>query len=333
MSAPGAQVLVLGAGAAGLTAARRLGDAHRVVVLDKGRGVGGRMATRRIGDATFDHGAQFVTTHHDDFAREVEQWCRDGVARPWYRGRVGPAGVEGDDGHVRFRGSTSMNAVAKHLAGGLDVRRATRVVGIDVRADRWAVECEAGDVLDADAVVLTAPVPQSLELLAAGSADLAPPDAAALDAIAYDPCLAVMVPLAASPGLPEPGAVAPEDGPIDWVADNRAKGISAGEGLTIHAGAAFSVAHWGAPDAVVVDLLLGSVADLLGTGPVPTGDASVQRWRYARPSVVHPHRCLVATGLPPLVFAGDAFGEAKVEGAVRSGAAAAEALREVLGAS
>jgi predicted NAD/FAD-dependent oxidoreductase len=49
--------------------------------------------------------------------------------------------------------------------------------------------------------------------------------------------------------------------------------------------------------------------------------------------VVHPHRCLVATGLPPLVFAGDAFGEAKVEGAVRSGAAAAEALREVLGAS
>ncbi|MFW5789075.1 MAG: FAD-dependent oxidoreductase [Spirochaetota bacterium] len=59
-------VPVVGAGIAGLTAARRLVDASLdVTVLDKGRGVGGRMATRRFGGATrrfggatFDHGGR-----------------------------------------------------------------------------------------------------------------------------------------------------------------------------------------------------------------------------------------------------------------------------------
>ncbi|MBD3256947.1 FAD-dependent oxidoreductase, partial [candidate division GN15 bacterium] len=38
--------VVVGAGAAGLTCARRIADAGMsVLVLDKGRGVGGRMAT------------------------------------------------------------------------------------------------------------------------------------------------------------------------------------------------------------------------------------------------------------------------------------------------
>jgi predicted NAD/FAD-dependent oxidoreductase len=139
-----------------------------------------------------------------------------------------------------------------------------------------------------------------------------------------------MVPMGEPSGLPDPGAIAPQRGPIDWIADNRAKGISAGHGITIHADAAFSAAHWDAPDARVVDVLLRSVGELIGAAPVPAGEVSVQRWRYARPSAPHPDRCLVASRLPPLVFAGDAFGEAKVEGAVRSGAAAAVAVRDLL---
>ena len=47
--------------------------------------------------------------------------------------------------------------------------------------------------------------------------------------------------------------------------------------------------------------------------------------------MIHPDRCLVADRLPPLVFAGDAFGGAKVEGAALSGAAAAAAVASLLG--
>jgi renalase len=55
-------VLIVGAGIAGLAAATDLHAAGRtVLVVDKGRGVGGRLASRRIGAATFDHGAQGVS--------------------------------------------------------------------------------------------------------------------------------------------------------------------------------------------------------------------------------------------------------------------------------
>ena len=56
-----ADVLVVGAGMAGVTAAAELRRAgRRVLVLDKGRAVGGRLASRGVGAATFDHGAQFI---------------------------------------------------------------------------------------------------------------------------------------------------------------------------------------------------------------------------------------------------------------------------------
>jgi len=54
--------LVVGAGIAGLLAARTLKSAGiRVSVLGKIRGAGVRMSTRCDGDATFDHGVVFCT--------------------------------------------------------------------------------------------------------------------------------------------------------------------------------------------------------------------------------------------------------------------------------
>jgi renalase len=320
-------VVVVGAGAAGLTAAGRLAGEHGVVVVDKGRGVGGRMATRRIGDATFDHGAQFVTTHHGDFATQVAGWCAAGVAQPWYHGQVGPTGAVSADGHARYRGTVSMNAIAKHLAAGLDVRRSSRVVSILEHDGRWRLELADGARLDARAVVLSAPVPQGLELLAAGGVHLAAADAAVLSSIEYHPCLAAMVPLDGPSRLPEPGAVAPGGGPIDWLADNAVKGISGAPGVTIHAGPTFSHDWWDRSDEDVVAELVAAARESAGlAASALPGVAQVQRWRYARPVEVHPEPCRVLGALPPLVCCGDAFGEAKVEGAVRSGTAAADAL-------
>ena len=63
-------------------------------------------------------------------------------------------------------------------------------------------------------------------------------------------------------------------------------------------------------------------AHQLGSAPVPDG-AQVQRRRYARPIAEHPVRWLEAFGRTNLVLASDAFGAAKVCGAVLSGVAAA----------
>ena len=321
-------VVIIGAGMAGLTAAHQLQAKCNVVVVDKGRGVGGRLATRRIGDATLDHGAQFMTTHTAEFAGVMAQLAGAGVATEWFHGRIGPSGAHDSDGHPRYRGVVSMNAVAKQLATGIDVRTSSLVKSVVSENDVWNVHMEDGTALVAHAVISTAPVPQTLALLENGDVALAVEDEAALLAVSYDPCLALMAVLDGPSGLVEPGAVDPDDGPIDWMADNAIKGISAVPAVTIHATAEFSRANWDASnDAIAEQLLLA--ADLASTAVIDS--IQVQRWRYARPSVEHPERFLQLVGLPPFVCAGDAFGGAKVEGAALSGSAAASAVTAALG--
>lgn len=326
MSRP--KVVVIGAGMAGLTAAHRLSAVAEVIVLDKGRGVGGRLATRRNGEATFDHGAQFLTTHSDEFAQIVNRWVNDGVVTPWFRGRIGPDGVTDPDGHTRFRGVISMNAIAKALSVGLDVRTASLVSALRNDGTSWTVVMNDGTELFADGMVVTSPVPQTLALFDNGNVALSATDAVALASIDYDPCLALMAMLDGPSGLPEPGAVDPVDGPIDWMADNQLKGISAVPAVTIHASAEFSRAQWDATDEEIADALVRAAQ--LDSVVIP-GSVQIQRWRYARPSIEHPERFLLLDGVPPIVCAGDAFGGAKVEGAALSGTAASIALYSALG--
>jgi predicted NAD/FAD-dependent oxidoreductase len=315
-------VVIVGAGFAGLAAARVLAPKHTVIVVDKGRGIGGRAATRRIDEATLDHGAQFITTHTAEFAEEVQHWITAGVAAPWFHGQVGPHGVTGSDGHVRYRGTPTMNSIPRHLAAGLDVRTSTTVTALHTENDRWRVQFD-DDVLTADAVMLTSPVPQSLALLDAGGVVLDTDDRTALEAVRYDPCIAVLAVYDSPVELPEPGALRLTDSPIDWMAEHVRKGVSARPAVTVHTTASFSEAHWTDSNDDTVAAVLGAAPFLHARAAVAT---QVHRWRYARPSVLHPAPCLHATNLPPLLFAGDAFDGAKVEGAFLSGRRAAEQL-------
>jgi predicted NAD/FAD-dependent oxidoreductase len=322
------RVVVIGAGMAGLTAAHRLQEQCDVIVLDKGRGVGGRLATRRIGDATIDHGAQFITTHTDEFAATITKLVGSGVVAPWFRGRIGPNGVVDPDGHTRFRGAVSMNAIAKALAVGLDVRTASLVSSLVHDGKSWTVVLADGAELKADGIVVTSPVPQTLALLESGGVVLTPNDADALAVIEYDPCIALMAVLDGPSGLNEPGAVDPASGSIDWMADNFLKGISAVPAVTIHATPEFSRAQWDASEEAITAALLDAAQ--LESSVIP-GSIQIQRWRYARPSIEHPERFLRLSDMPPFVCAGDAFGGAKVEGAALSGAAAAQEIESALG--
>lgn len=317
-----ADVMVIGAGMAGLAAAaefRRAG--RRVQVLDKGRGVGGRLASRRIGAATFDHGAQFITVRTSRFAALVDDGRRAGVLEEWHRG---PGGRP--DGHVRWKGHPTMTSVAKHLAHGLEILLETRVVALRRSRHHWNAETETGTVYSAGAVVLTPPVPQSRAILEAGAVDLHPEIRVRLEGMSYERCMAVMAVLAGPSRLAPPGGLSPDDSAIAWIADNQAKGISAEPAVTIHATHTFSLEHWDRDRQESGRRLLDAANRWLGA---EVRTFQVHGWLYSKPMQVDERLCAAVSQVPPLVLAGDAFAGPKVEGAALLGWAAAEAVLAV----
>lgn len=320
--------IIVGAGVSGLLAARELQAAGwRVTVLDKGRGVGGRMATRRLDGAAFDHGAQFFTVREERFGRIVEGWISAGAAVEWSRGFADARGDANPDGHPRYRGSHGMTSIPKHLARDLDVRTGERVVRVGRQGNGWIVSCQSGAEVTGEALILTAPVPQSLKLVESGDYALAEDAIRKLEEVGYDPCLALMAVLDGPSPVPEPGGVQIKGEPLDWIGDNAAKGISDRPALTIHAGPRWSREHFEDDEAEITDQLLEHAGGQLGSDLRPMAvRTSLARWRYSWVTAPHEEACLVASWDPPLVFCGDAFGKPKVEGAALSGLEAADRL-------
>lgn len=311
-------MIVVGAGLAGLVAARDL--ARRgvdVVVFDKGRGVGGRMATRRIdtaeGTAVFDHGAQFFTARSDSFRALVSGWERDGVVYEWCRGF-------GDtDGHPRYAVRGGMASLTKHLARDIDVRTSTLVFSVTPGADGWSVTLDDGSRHDADAVILTCPVPQSYSLVANTSIEL-PTELVMTD---YERTLGVLAVLDRPSAVPAPGGWQNPDDVFSWVGDNQQKGVSEVPALTLHANPTWSAAQWDAPHDDTHRLLLDVARDYIGDARVI--ESQFKKWRFATPMKVWPDTHW-SDPSGTLVLAGDAFAGPKVEGAVTSGLSAAHSL-------
>jgi len=318
-----ADIVIIGAGLAGLSAANKLHQAGlEVLVIDKGRGLGGRLAGRRIGDATFDHGAQFMTARDPDFQTHVAEWINAGVAEEWYSSYPGQA-----NGHPRYRGVPTMTAIAKYLAIDIDVRRATRVESIDQHGQTWLCQLDSGETISSKGLLITSPVPQTIDLLASGNIKISASHRARLEKIAYESCIAVMAVLDGPTSIAAPGAIAFDTGPIAWISDNQQKGVSNIPAVTIHGSGAFSAEHFEQDRMQAGQQLIDAAAAYLGDARVT--EYQVHGWRYSKPSVVDDHACLLlskATALPPLALAGDAFAGPRFEGAVLSGWAAAESL-------
>ncbi len=328
------QVLIVGAGLAGLTAAATLADQSvSVVMVDKAKGPGGRLATRRIDAATLDHGAQFFTVRTEAFGQRVEEWVAAGIVEEWCQGFATV------DGYPRYRAVGGMNRLAKHLAASLPQtvelhgrQRAEAVIPAD---ECWAITYQGAtrEPDQSDAVILTPPLPQAVELLRAGGAMPSGPLGERLQAMGaddtYHRVVAILATVDRSPDLPEPGALQRPDHPIfSFVADNQAKGISDAPAVTFHLAHTRSAELWDRTD----DEILAEIGDELAStiDPAQPLDIQVKRWRYAGPVDPSPEASLLIADRPgPLILAGDGFAGAKVEGAFTSGL---DAATQVLGA-
>ncbi len=323
------EVLIVGAGIAGLMAARRLADfGVAATVFERSDVVGGRMATVQMGPGLADYGAQFFTVRTPEFGAWVDHWLRERVIFQWGTGfGAASLGISMPDGHPCYAAHGGMRALAEHLAHGLDVSTRSGIVGVTYGRDGgWQALDENGCVITARALIMTVPAPLALRLLDAGEVEVSERDETALRAIAFAPTLAGLFWIDGAVELPEPGAVQRPNAPITWIADNRRKGLSPRAALiTVHAGPAYSRELWHMPDWEVL-VALESGLRLFRNGKTAVVQSRLDRWLYATPVEVYPEPCLVAEDLPPLAFAGDAFGGPRLEGAALSGLASAEAV-------
>lgn len=315
---------VIGAGIAGLVAARSLQAAGaKVTIFDKARGPGGRSATRREGVHDFDHGAQFFTASDGMFLNLVEEWEDAGIVQQW----DAPVAVLDRDGiaparedRLRFVGVPGMNAIAKHLVNGADLRVNTPIQRCDRIVRSWHLSDGSGGSQGVfDALIVATPPQQAIPFL-----EFAPQLAAAARRAIFSPCWAVMAGFDRPLNAPFDAAYV-RDSPLVWVARNSSKpSRPEAESWVLHASAVWSTTNLDDdPDAVAGHLLRTFFART-GIPPVTPTILRAHRWRYALSVNPLPEGCLWDAEARVGVC-GDWCSAARIEGAALSGLAVASA--------
>jgi len=165
------KVAIIGAGIAGLTAARELAKRGiNVQVFEKSRGVGGRLANKRLEWGNIDIGAQYFTARDARFQQQVDQWQQEGIVARW---QFNPYSLTASglttlpDSTPRYVGTPKMNSLAHALARDIDVEFKTRIVALERTRDGWVLCTADGLTVQEryDWVVLSLPAEQSKALL------------------------------------------------------------------------------------------------------------------------------------------------------------------------
>jgi hypothetical protein len=271
-------VAVIGAGIAGLVAARTLQDqGHRVTVLEKARGTGGRASTRRIGKLAFDHGAQYFTARNPAFRRAVAAWRERGLVSVW-RGRLGSVRdgriMPVSDGRERFVAVPGMSALPRHIASDLAVRTNVRVAPLEHREGRWWLRSDADEDLGVfDLLVVAAPAPQARDLLGRSAPTLA--DQAG--GVTHAPVWALLLSCAGDPAIPYDGVFF-DRGPIAWAARNSSKPGRWGNTWVVRATSDWTRTRLDAPAEAIAAELISALAAYTGIDPSAVTEQSALRW-------------------------------------------------------
>ncbi len=237
------RIAIIGAGMAGLTAARHLvADGHPVAVFDKGRGIGGRLATRRAEAGTFDHGAPIAERGAEtgfDAAMQGLQSC-DAVPGGW-------------------RGRPAMSGLLKPWALRTTHEAATRIV--EISTDRRLVAEDGRRFGPFDAVIVAIPAPQVAAIFPHVD----------LRAVEMAPVWTVM----ASWDMPA-GEIADPPAPFAAILPART-----GQGYVVHATQSWTRDNLERTKDDVADELANRLGTCLGQGSPPRHVAA-HRWRFGR---------------------------------------------------
>jgi predicted NAD/FAD-dependent oxidoreductase len=320
-------VVVVGGGICGLMTAIALqGQGLGVKVLDKGRGIGGRLASRRVrhGETVgcFDFGAQYFKAEDPLFWAWVQDWIDTGVVKVWAESMPTVTGEIRSQGVKLYRGEPSNRGLAEYLARDLQVVNQEKVTEFHWQGNEWQINCESGQSYIGDRLVLTSPLPQTIDLLAQSAIQLPLDLCQTVEGIIYDACFSLSLLLEQPSLVPKPGGLWLEGEPLVWIADGTQKGISPnGYGVTVQAGPIFSKANLENDPNEVIELMTTAAEPWLGS---PILASHLHLWRYSHPQNPDDRPFLRGDFPGPFYLGGDAFHGGKIQGAALSGLAIAE---------
>lgn len=325
------RVAVVGAGAAGLMAARTLKDHGLAVsVYDKGRRPGGRVATRtsrRMPDQAFDHGVAGFAVTDPRLACRLDAWAERGLLAPW-RPR---------EGGELWIGMPDANALARDLASDLGIRLECEITRIERKHAQWWLTGGDGSRFGPfEALLLNLPPAQAARLLEPLADAVDPSLTQALATVPMRPCWSVMTVVDAGfdPGFDrleratDAIALACREASKPGRSDRGCftfhshADFAAGAAASAAAGAAAGELE-AAPDAVAA-ALAPEISSLLDRR-IDADALRCHHWRYARAAA--PATAALDQPRLGLYFCGDwCSREGDLEGALLSGCATAGRL-------
>ena len=321
---PSPRVAVIGAGIAGLAAARTLKDnGFSVALFDRGRKPGGRTASVDISGASIDLGAPTLSLKDPRIQPMVTSWRESGLIQDWQVREADWSALEqhGDAALqrvIRQVASPSMRALSLHLAQGLDVHHRTPIVSVKRVDGVWRLKGDASDLGTFDVVLVAGAAPQALKLL--GGSEY--PFADTLKTIETAPQWTVGLRFAEN--LPINADILKDpEGPIGLAIRESSKpGRPPGEYWALHASRKWAADHVEDDSNEVAGTLARIFIDRLGLSSVRPVEVVFHRWRFGRATSTLNTSCHWEEGRQ-LGFCGDYFQHPSIEGALLSGMAVA----------
>ncbi len=334
-------VVIIGAGLAGLACARGLAEAGmRPLVLDRSGSPGGRAATRQLGGVPFDFGVVFGSSINPEFLDWVRAAAGDSFLPGWplrLEGRGTPCQTSSFDGrHARFAVAGGVNQLAKREAAALEarggaVRLGAEAVGLAVSKTGLTVLLADGSRLQAPVLVLALASPQAAALLDTLEATpVVKASLAVLDLFPVLPCLTVAALYPAGTPAPAWDLAYPENSRLLLLASNEGTKSDTGRTLLVYQ----ARPSWSAPRLETDKQqwqteILDEAARLWGPWASGPEETRPHRWKFSRldgSGTAH-QPLILPLGASYLALAGELFSpEGGLEGAWLSGRALARDL-------